>query len=80
MLKQKPNQKATDVVLIDHRRGLQPRNGHKSKSTLYDILGYVDKDAEKWFSSWELNKDNGKATIKDTLQNVDIYNGLYDIE
>lgn len=80
VLKQKPNQKAADMVLIDHRRGLQPRNGHKSKSTLYDILGYVDKDAEKWFSSWELNKDNSKATIKDTLQNVDIYNGLYDIE
>lgn len=78
ILKQKPGQNSTTTLLIDRRQGLQPRNGHKTKSTLYDVLGYVDKDTEKWYSTW-INA-NGKAVIKDTLQNVDIYNGLYDIE
>lgn len=78
ILKQKPNQTPSSEILVDSRRGLQPRNGHNSKSTLYDILGYIDKDAEKWYSSWK-NID-GKATMQDSVQNVDIYNGLYDIE
>jgi hypothetical protein len=63
--------------LVDKRLGINPRLGHNSKSTLYDVLGYVDKDAEKLYTSWKLK--DGKAVSEDTIQNVDIYNGLYDI-
>lgn len=51
--------------------------GHTSKSTLFDILGYVDKDVEKWYASWR--NVEGKAIIGTSLQSVDIYDGLYDI-
>lgn len=67
----------TKQILIDKRQGLHRRLGHTSKSMLYDILGYVDKDAEKWYASWNL--DGNKAVVGTSLQNVDIYDGLYDI-
>lgn len=57
--------------------GYHPRLGHTSKSTLYDVLGYVDKDAEKWYSSWKL--EDNKVVLQDNIQNVDIYNGLFDV-
>jgi hypothetical protein len=38
-------------VLSDKRAGRHPKVGYVSKSTLYDVLGYVDKDAEKWYAS-----------------------------
>jgi hypothetical protein len=67
--------------LIDNHSGANPKNtgyhrllGHSSKSTLFDTLGYIDKDAEKWYASWIRD-----GSTKDTIQNVDIYNGLYDI-
>ena len=63
--------------LIDKRRGYHLKLGHTSKSTLYDVLGYVDREAEKWYASWE--EKDGKAIVKDNIQNVDIYDGLYDI-
>ena len=63
--------------LVDKRRGYHPRLGHTSKSALYDVLGYIDKDAEKWYASW--TERDGKATVNDSIQNVDIYNGLYDL-
>lgn len=63
--------------LLDKRQGYHKLLGHTSKSTLYDVLGYVDKDAEKWYASWK--RKNDKVTIQDTIQNVDIYDGLYDI-
>lgn len=73
-----------DDKLIDKHSGNNPKYygyheklGHTSKSSLYDVLGYVDKDAEKWYASW-IKHDN-KAIIKDNIQNVDIYNGLYDL-
>lgn len=66
-----------DGLLGDRRQGTHPRLGYTSKSTMYDILGYIDKDTEKLYSSWK--NDDGKASIKDNIQNVDIYNGLYDI-
>jgi hypothetical protein len=66
-----------DGKLRDKHTGIHPRLGHTTKSTLYDILGYVDKDTEKWYSSWK--NENGVAVIKDNIQNVDIYDGLYDI-
>lgn len=58
--------------LIDRRRGYHPRVGHASKSTLYDVLGYIDKDAEKWYASWKIGENN-KAAMHDNIQNVDIY-------
>jgi hypothetical protein len=67
----------TKQILVDRRQGLHRTLGHTSKSNTYDILGYVDKDAEKWYASWIISGD--KAAIKDNVQNVDIYNGLYDI-
>lgn len=60
-----------DGVLDDKRRGYHPTLGHKSKSTLYDVLGYVDKEAEKYYASWK--KENDKAITQNTIQNVDIY-------
>lgn len=63
--------------LIDRRRGYYSRLGHTNKSSLYDILGYVDRDAEKWYASWK--QQNGKAVMLNSIQNVDIYDGLYDI-
>ena len=73
-----------DGKLVDRHSGHNPKNhgrhprlGHTSKSTLYDILGYIDKDAEKWYSSW--TKDGNRTKVLNNIQNVDIYNGLYDI-
>ena len=65
------------VSLVDKRTGYHPRLGHTSKSTLFDVLGYVDREAEKWYSSWTIK--DGKASIQDSVQSVDIYDGLYDI-
>jgi hypothetical protein len=63
--------------LVDKRRGSHPRAGLGSKSTLYDILGYVDKDVEKYYASWKVH--NNQAQVNTNIHNVDIYNGLYDI-
>jgi hypothetical protein len=46
-------------------------------NTDHDLLGYVDKDTEKLYASWK--RENGRAVVKDTIQNVDVYDGLYDI-
>ena len=67
----------TDNKLIDKRRGYHNKLGHTSRSTTYDILGYVDKDAEKWYASTKIQND--KPVVHNTIQNVDIYDGLYDI-
>jgi hypothetical protein len=74
----------TKQVLRDRHTGNNPKNygyhpvlGHRSKSSLYDVLGYVDKDAEKLYASWF--KQDNKAQTKSTIQDVDIYDGLYDI-
>lgn len=64
-------------ALVDKHTGYHKRLGHAYKSTLFDILGYVDKDVEKWYASWK--KDNKSAIIGTSLQSVDIYDGLYDI-
>jgi hypothetical protein len=65
--------------LIDKRLGLHPRVGHRSKSSLYDVLGYIDKDIEKYYSSWKIDENSSKAKVHNNIQNVDIYDGLYDI-
>jgi hypothetical protein len=67
----------TTNKLEDERHGYHRRLGHTSKSTLYDTIGYVDKDAEKWYASWK--NENNEAKVLDSIQTVDIYNGLYDI-
>lgn len=64
-------------LLEDKRQGTHPRLGYTSKSTMYDVLGYVDKDTEKLYSSWK--RTDGKAIVKNNIQNIDIYDGLYDI-
>lgn len=64
-------------ILLDKRNGYHPRLGHRSKSTLYDTLGYIDKDTEKWYAGWHEN--NEKAITGDSIQNIDIYDKLYDI-
>jgi hypothetical protein len=69
----------TTQKIKDRHTGYHPRLGHNSKSTQYDILGYVDKDTEKLYASWKLDKDKNKARVATSLQNVDIYDGLYDI-
>ena len=66
-----------DGKLVDKHYGYHPKLGHTTKSTLYDVLGYVDKNAEKWYASWK--DQNGKIIMRDSIQNVDIYEGLYDI-
>lgn len=60
-----------DDKLKDTRQGRHIVLGHTHKSTLYDVLGYVDKDTEKWYASWK--KENGRTAIKNNIQNVDIY-------
>ena len=68
--------------LKDSREGYHRQLGHASKSMLFDILGYVDKDTEKTYASYTKTTDKqGKliAQVENTIQNVDIYNGLYDI-
>lgn len=70
-------------VLEDLRHGYHRTIGHTSKSNLYDVLGYVDKDAEKWYSCW-MKKDkkdpNCKAAVtKSSIHSVDIYDKLYDL-
>ena len=72
-----PIRASSDGQLIDERRGYHRGLGQNSKSTLFDVLGFVDKDVEKWYASWK--KENNKAVIETNIQNVDIYNGLYDI-
>jgi hypothetical protein len=83
-----------DGRLVDRHSGSDPKDhgyhpglGHTAKSTLYDILGYVDKETEKWYASWikednkkeDNKKEDNKAKVRDTIQNVDIYNRLYDL-
>jgi hypothetical protein len=68
------------IKLVDSRQGYHKTLGHDSKSTLYDVIGYIDKDAEKWYSSWTHDGDKAhkegrkaKAKIHNNIQNVDIY-------
>ena len=68
--------------LKDSHDGYHRQLGHTTKSMLFDILGYVDRDTEKTYASYTKKLDKqGKLTaqVENTIQNVDIYNGLYDI-
>jgi hypothetical protein len=64
-----------DGHIVDFYRGVHPK---LRKSAQYDLLGYIDRDVEKQYASW--SAINNKASIQDTIQNVDIYNGLYNLE
>ena len=77
ILKPKEYRYKTKQILVDKRQGMYPKLGYNSKSMLFDVLGYVDKDVEKWYASWK--KDGNNATVGTSLQNIDIYDGLYDI-
>jgi hypothetical protein len=66
-----------DGKLVDKHLGYLPKLGHSNRSFLYDVLGYVDKNAEKWYASWK--KQNDVAVVKDSIQNIDIYDGLFNI-
>lgn len=57
--------------LKDERHGIHPGAGYTTKSTVYDVLGYIDKDTEKCYSSWKI--ENEKAKVRNSIQNVDIY-------
>lgn len=77
----------TTHKLVDLHRGSHPQLGHKSNSSMFDILGYIDKDVEKLYASWQLktvetNSEMTKGTCvaKDTIQETDIYNGLYNLD
>lgn len=67
------------------RTGNLRQRGQKPRSDFYDILGYVDKDAEKLYASWMVEevekneKTKQQVTAKTTLENVDIYSNLYNI-
>jgi hypothetical protein len=80
----KPNAKGpvkTTGKVKDQRTGNLKQMGQKMRSDFYDILGYGDKDAEKLYASWttSLNEKTGvhQVVAKNTLENVDIYNNLY---
>lgn len=66
----------TKHTISDKKTGRHPKLGYNSKSTMYDILGFIDRDVERCYASWTIK--DGKLTIYDTIQHVDIYNGLYD--
>ena len=59
--------------VVDRRRGYH----NQPRSTMYDVLGYVDKDTEKLYASWKI--DGNVARTQNSIQTVDIYDGLYDI-
>lgn len=69
--------------LENKRMGNLAQIGQRQRAEFYDILGYVDKDAEKLYASWAVEniEKNGKVTpqviTKTTLENVDIYSNLY---
>lgn len=77
MINEGPFKIDTKGNLVDTKEGRHPKLGYTSKSYMYDILGYIDRDVEKCYASWKI--ENGRVKVQDTIQNVDIYNGLYNI-
>ena len=74
----------TPVYKVENKRtGNLKQRSQKLQSECYDILGYVDKDAEKLYASWtvEINERTKKPQVvaKTTLENVDIYADLYNV-
>lgn len=78
----KINETGSPVYKVkDKRTGNLKQIGQKMRSNIYDILGYADKDAEKLYASWTVGTNEKtqkpQVTAKNTLENVDIYNNLY---
>jgi hypothetical protein len=76
--------KLEKTILVDKRQGKHPKLGHNRKSDVYDILGYADRDLERWYASWKLESSKHppyakSSAVLDTIKDVDIYEGLYDI-
>ena len=63
--------------------GSLKQRGQGFRAEFYDVLGYVDKDAEKLYASWQVEtiEKNGtkiqRIIAKNTLENIDIYSNLY---
>ena len=77
-----PTQKVKDKRIDQPElAGNLKQRGQGLRADFYDILGYGDKDAEKLYASWmvETNKKTNKKQVvaKNTLENVDIYDNLY---
>jgi hypothetical protein len=79
--KQDDTNNKTNIKVKDQRKGNLKQMGQKMRSDFYDILGYGDKDTEKLYASWttKVNEKTGvhQVVAKSTLENVDIYNNLY---
>ena len=84
----KLDKKGQPIYKVKNKRIDQPelagnlrQRGQGLRADFYDILGYVDKDAEKLYASWKVEtnpKTNKKQVVaKTTLENVDIYSNLY---
>ena len=72
----KPNSKK---IMVDTQLGKYPKIGYRSKSSMYDILGYVDKEVERYYAHWELPDDTSTTpTVTDNIQNIDIYDKLFE--
>lgn len=67
------------VTTFVKKPGQHPKFGHTSSSLLFDVLGFVDRDAETCYASWEIlvDKEDKDAVpalaVKDSIQSVDIY-------
>ena len=73
------NKETIDRICDMARLEISENDKDKFVGQMNDILGYVDRDAEKWYASWSINKDDGKVYMKENIQNVDIYKGLFDL-
>lgn len=66
--------------LHNEYRGLHNQLGHNSRSSYFDVLGFVDKDAEKFYASWKvegIKTEKPEVVPSSTIQNIDIYPDLY---
>ena len=75
----------TDTLTNAHL-GQHTQQGHTRKDNMYDILGFIDRDAEKLYASWGRVSKNLPTGLrrteiqpKTTIETVDIYDGLYDL-
>lgn len=71
-------------MLTNAHVGQHNQQGHVRKDTLFDVLGFIDKDAEKLYASWGLvtktlptGLRRTEAYPKTTIETIDIYDGLY---
>lgn len=70
--------------LTNQHIGQHSVQGHSRMDNQYDILGYVDRTAERLYASWHMastplltGKERIEAKIHDTIETVDIYDNRY---